>query len=103
MLKDCDMHEKQLESIKEAYGDYGLPAYMWGALERYLVHGIMPGGFLTAVLENDLVNSLGKADRVNQCMLKEWVGFVYMYVPAQAWGSKECVEEWSEMKRNQSS
>jgi len=95
------MEQERLRQIKEEYSMYGLPDYMWGPMGRYLTHGIMPGGFLTAVLENDLSKAVGKADATNIELLKEWVGFVYMYVPAIAWGSPRDVQNWSELKRNQ--
>lgn len=63
-----------------------------GALERYLNNGIMPGGFLTAVLENNLVESLGRADEENSKNLKDIVRYMYNYFPSNAWGSREKIE-----------
>jgi len=88
------MDDFQLHRIRKSFDEYGLPDYMWGGLERYLKYGILPGGFLTAVLENNLSQSFSRADSTNQNLMKEWVGFVYMYVPAIAWGSSEDVKNW---------
>lgn len=65
-----------------------------GALERYLNNGIMPGGFLTAVLENNLAEAFGRADDTNSRNLKNIVGYVYNHVPGSAWGSRAKIDQW---------
>jgi hypothetical protein len=40
------------------------------ALENYLMHGFMPGGFLTSVLANDLYLAVGRADHWNKFYLE---------------------------------
>jgi hypothetical protein len=65
-----------------------------GSLERYLNHGIPCGSFLMAVLENNLMEAFGRADIGNSANLKNIVGYVYMHVPSNAWGSKEKVNEF---------
>jgi hypothetical protein len=55
--------------------------------------GIMPGGFLTAVLENNLSEAFGRADMHNSRILKEIVGYVYNRLPSKSWGSREKVRE----------
>lgn len=67
-----------------------------GAMERYLNNGIMPGGFLTAVLENNLVDAFCRADMENSANLKNIAGYVYNNIPSQAWGSKEKIGKWLE-------
>ena len=65
-----------------------------GTLERYLNHGIMPGSFMTAVIENNLKEALGRADAYNTLHLGNIVGYVYNHVPANAWGSAEKVADY---------
>jgi hypothetical protein len=67
-----------------------------GGLERYLNHGIMPGGFLTAVLENNLKEAFGRADNENSENMKNIVGYCYNEIPSAAWGSREKIKEWIE-------
>lgn len=67
-----------------------------GALERYLNNGIMPGGFMTAVLENNLSEAFGRADSDNAANLKNIAGYVYNNIPSTAWGSKEKIGKWLE-------
>lgn len=61
------------------------------ALERYLNNGIMPGGFLTACLENNLSEAFGRADRDNSQNLRNIIGYIYNYLPSNTWGSPEKV------------
>ena len=39
-----------------------IPENIQASILRYVEHGIKPGGFLTAVLNNDLYNATGRAD-----------------------------------------
>ncbi len=73
---------------------YPIREDLYGALERYLNHGIMPGSFLTAVLENDLKEAFGRADIDNEANMKNIVGYMYNNFPSNAWGSKEKVRQY---------
>jgi hypothetical protein len=65
-----------------------------GALQRYLDHGIMPGSFMTACLENVLSEAFGRADHENIKNLHNIVGYLYNEFPADAWGSREKVQDF---------
>tara|TARA_R100001530_G_C4210905_1_gene127396 strand:- start:27 stop:269 length:243 start_codon:yes stop_codon:yes gene_type:complete len=67
---------------------------MKDAVRRYIEKGIKPGHFLSAVIQNDLKESVGRADEENAKRLAEWVRFFYNEVPAHAWGSMENMREW---------
>jgi hypothetical protein len=69
------------------------------ALERYLNHGIMPGSFLTALLENNLVEAAGRADTWNATRLHHYAGYMYNHLPSNAWGSPEKVESFIRSRR----
>lgn len=66
--------------------------YMLSGMQRYVEHGIEPGSFLRAVLENDLFRAVGAADATNIENLKEWCMFIYNDIPASIWGSPEKVQ-----------
>lgn len=72
----------------------GIPQRMMDSLERYLEHGVEPGGFLRAVLENDLVGAFGRADAENMRAMKAWASYIYNEVPSGSWGSPEIVKAW---------
>lgn len=68
---------------------------MIAALLAYATHGHLPGGFLTAVLSNDLREAISRADHENLAVLKEIVTFVYMELPSPCWGSAKAVFDWT--------
>ena len=66
--------------------------YMLSGMQRYVEHGIEPGSFLRAVLENDLHQAVAYADSENMKALWEWCMFIYTDIPASIWGSPEKVQ-----------
>lgn len=62
--------------------------------------GILPGGFLTAVLENDLVGAIGCADTDNMRDLTQIVFLVSNAMPVGCWGSVEKVCNWEGASNN---
>lgn len=75
----------------------GVPEHMCGAVSRYVIEGAEPGGFLTAVLENNLRESLGRADSHNATHIPKLVDALYYSIPAKSWGSAERVSAWQAM------
>ena len=71
-----------------------IPECTLDGIKRYVEDRIPPGGFLTSVLENDLTESFGRADKENREALYEIVGYVYNKIPSVCWGSPEKVEKW---------
>jgi len=68
--------------------------YMVPALRRYVEHGIMPGSFMTAVLEGNLYTAAFKADADNFAALGQWCRFIYNNLPAGCYGSPSNVANW---------
>ena len=66
------------------------------SIRLYVEHGCDPGDFLTAVLENNLKEALGRADDYNRETIFDIVGYCYNEIPSVCWGSpvkiKACVE-----------
>lgn len=71
-----------------------LPEHVRGAMQRYVENRIPPGGFLTAVLENNLFEALMRADSINRERLFDIVSFLYNEVPSGCWGSPKAVKTW---------
>lgn len=63
-------------------------------LERYVQNKIPTGGFLKAVLENDLVEAFGQADDINKYRIGEIIKYIYNELPSLCWGSPEKVQNW---------
>ena len=57
------------------------------------VQGRPTGGFLEAVLSNDLMQAVMRADTVNREYLPAILSFVYENVPGYMWGSPEAVDD----------
>jgi hypothetical protein len=72
----------------------GIPAHMHEGLVSYLTEGRLPGRFLLAVLENDLMGAVRAADLENRAALWQWVCWLQDYAPAESWGSPGIVEAW---------
>ncbi len=71
-----------------------LPQHMREGVLKYLDQHIRPGGFLYAVLCNDLVGATLRADPINKTSLDDWVQWLLGHCPSYAWGSTEIVEAW---------
>ena len=64
------------------------------SLLRYWHQRIPTGGFLEAVLCNDLRDACGRADDTNIRHLPGIVQFCYWQLPGGSWGSPERVNAW---------
>ena len=68
-------------------------------LEAYLMQGQTPGGFVRAVLENDLFAAVSRADLDNQRALVSIVKLVSNHMPMGCHGSPGAVNTWLEAMR----
>lgn len=69
------------------------------SIDRYVMDGIPTGSFLQAVLCNDLMEAMGRADMGNRLALFEICDYIYNETPSGCHGSPEKVRAWREMKR----
>lgn len=70
-------------------------------LKMYIEDGIEPGGFLSAVLQNNLCEAAGRADLYNRRRLFEYVQWLYNDAPANCWGSPEKVQAYLERNNDE--
>jgi len=77
-----------------ADGLHLIPEHMVDGLVRYIVQGVPPGSFLTAVLSGDLFEALRRADDINQSALVGYARFLTNYAPIGSYGSPGSVTEW---------
>lgn len=75
----------------------GVPVTTAFTIANYVIHKIQTGGFLFAVLSNDLSESFARADMGNRAAMFEIVSFIYNSIPSKCWGSKEKVQAWLEV------
>lgn len=67
---------------------------MHGAIARWVVWGIRPGDFLLALLSNDLMEAIGRADDFNRVAIPEWAKLLYNWCPSGCFGDQDTVLAW---------
>lgn len=71
-----------------------IPEHLRGGLARHLVHGIRTGGFLEAVLENDLARAFSYSDDASIAGIKPLIVFLENYAPRGSWGPHGSPSNW---------
>lgn len=84
--------------MKVDFENYGVPLHLQPGLRGFIEQHIEPGGFLTAVLTNDLKEACSRADEVSKHSLWSIVHFLWNEAPSASWGSVEKVESWLQMR-----
>ena len=70
------------------------PVHILDSINAYVEHGQRPGGFLAAVLQNNLTGALRSADDASRRGLDDIILYIWNEVPATCWGSTAKVEAW---------
>ena len=83
--------EKMLTEHRELNPDRPIREGIKESLYNYAYHGYELGGFLTAVVENDLFKALGNADSYNRATIYQITSYIYNELPSTCWGSPEVV------------
>ena len=63
-------------------------------LREYVEDGRPTNHFLTALLQNDLMTCVGRADRRNLAALEDYVMWLKSYAPGQCYGGRHEVAAW---------
>lgn len=106
MLSDLELTDeiaerKDVQELGVALMNKQIPYYMWKGIILYVACGVKPGGFLCAVIDNDLMAAVGKADDNNQHLLPNYGRLLYNDFPTGSHGSKEKREAWSVARREE--
>lgn len=94
-MTDATLYQHVMDRLDE--GLRLIPPHMRDGVRLYVDRGlphIQLGHFLTAILSNDFMGAVGRADDENIASLKQWAQLLYSYFPPQAYGSPERVKEW---------
>ena len=75
-----------------------VPDELLDSIHNYIFRGIPTGGFLQAVIDNDLAESCGRADDKNIRILPAIVAYFYNHAPTGSWGSKGAHNRWVKKK-----
>ena len=79
--------------------DVDVPQHTLESLKAYIETGRPSGGFLHAVLVNDLRGACARADRLNRHALYDIVYWLTNNAPSGCWGSESRVDEWLSSRR----
>jgi len=82
------------EGAKAALYALGIPNYMHESIIGYYEEGWTPGDFLSAVINNDLKEAVGRADGTNINCLKNYVMWFYNNAPSGTWGYTGAVKDY---------
>ena len=80
-------------TIPYTFNESILPPKVRESLDRFAHYGVPTGGFLRAVLANDLRVTLILADEDNIQALPAICLYVYNCLPSECWGSREIVKQ----------
>lgn len=98
------LNDTPLETFLEHHPEYrAIKESTLKALVRYVVQGIPPGGAMQAVLQNDLLLAVGRADDENQRTLPLLVNLIYNFCPSRCHNlgggrGTDVVQKWCEAK-----
>lgn len=76
------------------HGHMSAPPHIIDGIRNYVDERIPPGGFLNAVLENDLKEAFSRADEQSLAGMFGIVSYCYNEIPGVCWGSPQKVEAW---------
>jgi hypothetical protein len=75
---------------------HDVPPHLRPALERWVQRGILPGGFLSAVLCDDLGAARVRADSVSLASLPALLAWRDNHAPPECWGNALAVRTWQQ-------
>ncbi len=74
-----------------------VPAHIRAGIADYVQHGQIPGGFLQAVIRNNLSDAAFQADVENYPRLGDIAKFIYWHTPNACQGSEEKMLAWKKL------
>ncbi len=87
------------EAIEQANHNhhYNIPRRTKDTIDNYVAKGWLPGGFVRAMLANDLKGACGAADNINRKYIFDICSYIYNEIPFEAQGSYQAIDDWIEM------
>jgi len=87
--------------LMETFAKWDVPKDFADPFYNYLVYGYSPGGCFTSVLANDFAGAIGSSHPANTVeAFKALASWIHDYVPVQAHGSYQAVEDWTTMDQD---
>lgn len=79
---------------KYTFRKWYIPDRMMPGIQRYIQDHIRPGGFLQAVISNNLKDAVSLGDDENIENLTAFVMYFHHKAPSACWGSQLNMERW---------
>ena len=79
--------------------EYGRIDHLRSSLDNFIEHGIIPGDFLTGVLEDSISKAVGHADDTSVELIPIISCWLFNEAPLKAWGSPKKVRAWAAARR----
>ena len=81
--------------------DTFVPIHMRGAYQRWIEHGLEPGGFGIALITANFEAATHRADAVNAKHIMSTFQWFVLYAPVDSFGSEEQAYSWKGTKRHE--
>ena len=102
-IETIKTHRVELTATMKSPPEFGLndvdeslatsvPLRLKESIDRYARHGVPTGGFLRAVLSNDLMSAIRRADNTSLNSILAICQYIHNAVPSAIRGSREAVE-----------
>lgn len=98
-MKEISVRSSEHE-IYESLEVANMPDNMRMPMVRWVKYGYLPGGFLQALLRNDLCDAINRADQLNLIHLYTWAKWLQNAAPSGCYGSRENVQSWEDARRH---
>lgn len=90
-----DFDRMKIEDDEDMKSEYdNIPDAILLAINNHVLRGQNCGHFVTAVLSNDLIEAVNRADDECCKCLRSIIRYLYNRCPSECWGSKKKMEEW---------
>lgn len=87
--------------LMESFQQWHVPKDFADPMYNYLAYGFNPGSCFTSILANDFYNAIRRSHPANTIeAFKALAGWIHDYVPQQAHGSYQAVENWTRMDQD---
>lgn len=80
--------------FRKALLDSRVPPHLHEGLLGWIEQGTPPGGFLEAVIQNDLVRAISKADEGSYRQLRDLIYFLTNHAPYGSFYAKDAIHNW---------
>lgn len=83
-----------IEELELGLKTFRIPSYMHHAVFAYVIDHQKTGNFLQAVIQNNLLDAVCRADVENLFVIKGWAKLFHNFTPSLCHGSKEKYDAW---------